>query len=140
MKNTTSVIKETPKIPVEVSFHIDKEKPIQTSDRDRSDISANKKKIAPMRGQGGTQKGTLRAGPKKIWMYIGRLNKDTVTEEILSYLYDNGISEDITCADLVTKGTNKAFKIGAPFEFKDKLYDADFWPDGVIYRPFRFRF
>lgn len=138
VKNTTSVLKQTPKNHIEGTFHIDKEQPIQTAERDKSDIPGNKKKIVPMRGQGGTQKGKLRAGAKKIWVYIGRLNKDTVNEDILSYLSDNGISEDITCEELVSKGPNKAFKIGALFDFKDKIYDADFWPDGVIYRPFRF--
>lgn len=42
------------------------------------------------------------------------------------------------CEELQGAGVNKAFKIGVAAEESAKVDSSDFWPEGVIIRPFRF--
>lgn len=90
-------------------------------------------------GTGGTEKGGLRAAPRIAWIYVGRLNADVAEEHLKNHLTTNGITKVIECGQLPSKGLNKAFKIGIPMEEREIVFDPEFWPDGVVYRTYRFR-
>ena len=58
----------------------------------------------------------LQAAEKKAWLFVGRLTDTTTTEKIVRYLTRNGISGSIDCAEIPTRGTSKAFKVGIPYD------------------------
>ncbi|KAJ4429269.1 hypothetical protein ANN_26272 [Periplaneta americana] len=49
-------------------------------------------------------------------------------ENVMEYLQVNGIGDDIEYEQLDTKGYNKSFRIGIPFNH------PDFWPEGILVR------
>lgn len=82
---------------------------------------------------------------KKAWLFISRV-KDSANEEIVrNYILKKTKvdDKDVSVKAVETtykKEDNKCFLIGIKFELKDALYDKDFWPKGVAFRRFRFRF
>lgn len=81
----------------------------------------------------------LRAGDQTAWLYVGRLHRSVEQGNLIAYLEDNGIRGNIECEELNVIGTNKAFKVGIPFDQKDLAELPDFWPKGVIVRQYIFR-
>jgi hypothetical protein len=51
---------------------------------------------------------------------------------------ENGIKGDITCVELNSLGSTKAFKVGIRDEEAEKIDNENFWPKGILIRPFRF--
>lgn len=90
-------------------------------------------------GTGGAPRGNLKAAPRIAWLFIGRLDENVTAEDLTQYVKDNGISRVMECMELHTRGPNKAFRIGVPFEEKDIAENAEFWPEGVIFRQYLFR-
>jgi hypothetical protein len=78
------------------------------------------------------------AGDKKIWRYVGRLHSDIQNNDLISYMNENGVKGDITCEELNSLGSTKAFKVGIREEEAEKTDNENFWPKGVLIRPFRF--
>lgn len=83
---------------------------------------------------------------RKAWLFVSRV-RDGVTEQtIRSYIkrkIDTASDEDIVVKALETRYDRKdsnCFQVGVNFDFKDKLYDKEFWPSGVAFRRFRFHF
>ena len=72
-------------------------------------------------------------------MYIGSLHHTTREETLINFLQKNGITGDIQCEMLETKGRNKSFKFGLPLGELDKVKSSEFWPKGVAIRRFNFR-
>ena len=87
----------------------------------------------------GTKQGESRiqAAESNAWLYIGRLNPDTTSEDLAEYIKENGISGRISCNMVSDTDTSRAFKVGIPLKELDKLYEETFWPTNVICRPFR---
>lgn len=90
-------------------------------------------------GTGGTANTNLKAAARNAWIFVGRLDQDTTADDITQFLLGNEISKVIECTEITTRGTNKAYKIGIPFEEKEKVYEPSIWPEGVLIRPYRFR-
>jgi hypothetical protein len=78
------------------------------------------------------------ARDKKIWRYVGRLHNDIQNNDLISYMKENGIKGDITCEELNSLGSTKAFKVRIREEEAEKTDNENFWPKGVLIRPFRF--
>ena len=69
---------------------------------------------------------------------MGRLSRNTTGTILKDYLQNKGIAaSDITYEELRTIGPNKAFKLGIPFHHLEQAEGANFWPKGVLVRPFR---
>ncbi|PSN58419.1 hypothetical protein C0J52_02796 [Blattella germanica] len=96
-------------------------------------------KNARIIGKKETNNGMLRAGERTAWLYIGRLHHTTEKEDILTYLKEGGINGKIEGEQLNTRGGNRSFKIGIPYEEKCKAEQPEFWPEGVIVRQYTFR-
>lgn len=79
----------------------------------------------------------LQAGERFAWLYVGRLSEHSTTAKVHTYLEKKGFSGKITCEELKTQGTNKAFKVGFPLHYLEVTEDPNFWPTGIIVRPFR---
>ena len=81
---------------------------------------------------------TLQAGERTAWLYVGRLSQQTTGSNIKEHFQKKGIDpQDITCEELRTLGTNKAFKVGIPYQCLEQVVDAAYWPKGILVRPFR---
>lgn len=81
---------------------------------------------------------TLQAGERTAWLYVGRLSQQTKGSNIKEHLRKKGIDpQDITCEELRTLGTNKAFKVGIPYQCLEQVEEATYWPKGILVRPFR---
>ena len=69
-------------------------------------------------------------------LYIGRLSPDTIKDDILEYLSENGV-EGIIHSDMVSEMINsKAFKIGIPMHELERVHDGSFWPSDIYCRSF----
>ncbi|PSN44343.1 hypothetical protein C0J52_11115 [Blattella germanica] len=80
----------------------------------------------------------LKAGPRKAWLYVGKLNSSTTEEDVKEYLHKQGI-HNVECELLKTVGHLKAFQVGIPLAEHDRVHQADFWPEGVYVRQYIFR-
>ena len=79
----------------------------------------------------------IQAGEKMTWRYVGKLEAKTKSRDLQSYLEEGGVNGEVLVEELNTKGRNKAFKIGVPLTETPKVDCSQFWPKGVIIRPFR---
>ena len=68
------------------------------------------------RGIAAASNGRLRAANKTAWLYVGRLNLDITTNDVTDYLKGKGLENGVKCEELNTRGENKAFHVGIPFE------------------------
>ncbi|PSN31063.1 hypothetical protein C0J52_28439 [Blattella germanica] len=59
-------------------------------------------------------------------------------EDLVNYLHDNGVQGEIICYQLETKGVNKAFRIGIPFNSIQMVNEPEFWPVGILIRQYIF--
>lgn len=91
----------------------------------------------PIRGTKPTELSELQGGC--AWLYVGGLHQNTEEEKLLSFLKNNGISGDLECERLETKGRNRAFKLGLPLSELDKVKRSEFWPQGITVRRYNFR-
>jgi hypothetical protein len=76
------------------------------------------------------------AAPRKIWIYVGKVNKEVTEADIISYLVERFPQHTFSCDKLVTLGEFAAFKVGANAQLADDLFRGDTWPVGVLYRRF----
>lgn len=81
----------------------------------------------------------LRAADRKAWLFIGRLHPTTDAETLTFHLKDAGIQGEIECEQIETRGRTKAFKIGIPFEDRERATTPEIWPEGILVRRFSFR-
>lgn len=80
----------------------------------------------------------LLAGEQTAWLFVGRIHSTMTCSDIESFLQSNNINS-IDCEEIPTRGRNKAFKVGVPFDALDNINHPDFWPKGVIVRRYIFR-
>ena len=89
-------------------------------------------------GEDDEEGSALQAGERRAWLYIGRLSSNTTGEKIRTFLNKKGIPQDqLVCEELRTLGTNKAYKVGIPFHHLSDTENPEFWPRGILVRPFR---
>lgn len=82
----------------------------------------------------------ISAAPKKIWVHVGRVAKETSVSDITEYLQDKIVNGDFTCEKLASRGDYSSFKVGTDSGLLATLNDPDFWPSGVSVRRFFLRF
>lgn len=81
---------------------------------------------------------TFEATARRLWIYVGRCKQDTTEEKIKSYLQGKSPGRSFDVVKLNTKGTNTAFRIAADMDLQDSLYDASFWPSGILVKRYMF--
>jgi len=81
----------------------------------------------------------IQAAQRNAWLFIGRLKEGTRAENIKKFLQKKGIQGEIECEELRSRGKNKAFKLGIPYDYLEEVQDPLFWPKEIIIRRFRFR-
>lgn len=66
-------------------------------------------------------KGRLKASASTAWIYLGCFSKDMTTEDVTTYLSENGIKEVTTHEEVAMKGTNEEYKTVIPLEYEDTV-------------------
>jgi hypothetical protein len=83
----------------------------------------------------------VKALPRRLSLYVGRLQKDTTCEDLSEFLKDNGISDPI-CRKLAAKDgrtfNSAAFMVSCDIKDKDLVYDEATWPSGCELRDWVF--
>ncbi|KAJ4425429.1 hypothetical protein ANN_28044 [Periplaneta americana] len=92
-----------------------------------------------IRGSKQVQDTNLKTADKLAWLYVGSLHPMTEKEGLIRYLQDNGITSDISCDQLNTRGTNNAFRVGINFSHLTRVNHPEFWPEGFLVRRYIFR-
>ena len=92
-------------------------------------------------------KGELQLSSKskdsKIWIFLSKVN-DSVTEEVVKRYVSanaNTSDDDITvkqCNPKEQRSKKKRFMVGVNQQLKDKIYDVNFWPVGIVFERFNF--
>lgn len=78
--------------------------------------------------------------PRKMWLYVGRAGSQTSKEIVEKYVKERLKLKDdqLVVEDLRTVGSTRSFKVGVDSRFYDEAMKAEFWPDGILFRRFRF--
>ncbi|KAK9496781.1 hypothetical protein O3M35_012974 [Rhynocoris fuscipes] len=82
---------------------------------------------------------TLVAGNRKMWLYVGKIKKNTTVEEVLKFLKFKLPTEEFVCEKLDSKGYYASFKIGLNYNLMENVMCPEFWPKDVLIRRFLFR-
>jgi hypothetical protein len=56
--------------------------------------------------------GEIQAAEERAWLYVGKLEKSIMAENVIAYMSKRGIQGNIECDELKTLGDKKAFKVG----------------------------
>ena len=83
-----------------------------------------------------TQHETLRGANNSINFFVFRVDKEIPTEDIKTYLSEEGIQNATVECVSHEDARSKSFKINVKLQDKDKIMSSDFWPDGVACRLF----
>lgn len=83
----------------------------------------------------------VKAMPRYLTCFVGRLVKDTTAEDLCDYLSNAGI-KDAYCRKLDDKNglfRTAAFRVSCREIYRDLFYNENSWPDGVELRDWVFR-
>lgn len=75
---------------------------------------------------------------KKAWLYLGKIRKNTTTNDVSNYLSETFPGLEITVEKLESRGPNCSFRLGTSFDNKDTLMDGSKWPANSIIKRFLF--
>lgn len=111
----------------------------------------SKKHRKPNIGSGAEVNETFRSfkseiEPKKIWLFISRVNESVEETGIKNYISGKSAScvsntDKISVKLLETKSNQAGFRsymVGVPMEVKEEVYKNEFWPIGVSFNRFNF--
>ncbi|KAJ4425971.1 hypothetical protein ANN_27597 [Periplaneta americana] len=76
---------------------------------------------------------------RNAWLFVGQLKLQTTPEAMKNYQIKRGLKENVTCEEITTNFSTKAFKVGIPYEHLTRVNEENFWPAGIAVRRFRFR-
>ena len=79
----------------------------------------------------------LQAAESCMWLHVSKIRPHVSERDVMEYLHGNGVEGDVSCQVISNWPTSKAFKVGVPLRYKDLVYSEEFWPSGIIFRPFR---
>jgi hypothetical protein len=84
----------------------------------------------------------IRAAPRRLTIFVGRLDKDVTGDALRDYLQAADI-EDAVCRKLLAKSgavfRTAAFMVSCKAKFQDILYNESIWPAGSELRDWVFR-
>ena len=74
---------------------------------------------------------TLQVATKKAFFYISRLSPDTTSDQVVNFLKAD--FPEVTCESVLSKYPERysSYKITGDHLNKDKVMDADRWPQGT---------
>lgn len=79
---------------------------------------------------------SLKSACRRSQLFVSRVSPDKSCEDVLAYLSGKGI-EDRECFDLPSRfKTYKSFKVSVPENLESVVLEPEFWPAGLLVRPF----
>jgi hypothetical protein len=85
--------------------------------------------------------GAVKAVPRTLTCFVGRLDPVTTESDLKNYLLDVGI-KDAICKKMESKDgrvfKTAAFRVSCKEQFRDLFYDESSWPDGALLRDWVF--
>ena len=118
--------------------------PFQTTESDS--MSFRKAKPSPMKTVVRGNKvlpsdSVIKAAPRRITVFVGRLDKDATAEALVDYLSAAGVANPI-CKKLSAKDgrvfNTSAFMVSCEAKYSSVLYDDSIWPSGSELREWVF--
>jgi len=101
----------------------------------------NKIRVKPLFGSktSNSNQSTLKVVDTKRWIFISRVQPGTSEDDVITYLENAGIVNSV-CTKLKTSyDTYASFKVGVPESEFDKVFCAEFWPNGTLFRIFNLK-
>lgn len=100
-------------------------------------VKSNKQRTQIIRGtitENTDNQLTFSAAIRRAWIYVGRVDQNTKSEQISKYLHNKFPSNTFQIEQLPKRedATSISFKIGADVSLMDELYNGQMWPAGVI--------
>ena len=83
----------------------------------------------------------VKAVPRYLVCFVGRLERDTTEDDLCNYLAEAGI-KDAACRKLEDKDgvfRTAAFRVSCRAEYRSLFYDESTWPEGAELRDWVFR-
>jgi hypothetical protein len=82
----------------------------------------------------------VKAVPRYLTCFVGRINKDTTAEDLQDYLAQNGVvAQCRLLEDKDGKFRTAAFRVSCLDTYKELFYDENNWPEGAELRDWVFR-
>lgn len=77
---------------------------------------------------------------KRAWIYVGKANKETTTEDGKNWLVKKfpGRNFLVSLLNMHENAISSSFKVGADLDLLDQLNKGENWPSGLIIKPFKF--
>ena len=113
--------------------------PVQTAVKERTQ---SKQAPRPRRERdrrtvyGTRQHETLKGASNNVNLFVFRVSQETTSENIETFLAEEGIQNAKVQCVSHQDAKSRSFKINVKINDKDKLMSSDFWPDGIVCRPF----
>lgn len=74
------------------------------------------------------------------WLFVTKYRNDYTAEQLETYISSKLPGKNIICTQLKNNwGVYNSFKVGVEAEAKEKLFDEDFWPNGIEVSSYLFR-
>lgn len=80
------------------------------------------------------------APARRAWIYVGRVDLNTSSQQILNYLKHKFPANNFQVEELAKRegATSVSFKVGAYVSLMEELYKGHTWPAGVLVKKFVF--
>ncbi|KAJ3653973.1 hypothetical protein Zmor_010356 [Zophobas morio] len=83
----------------------------------------------------------IKGHERKAWIYVGRVSMDSDDVKLARFICQKiPGARKLSVTKLTTRGNTYAYCVGIDFEYKDRLFEASFWPKGIVVRRFNFSF
>lgn len=92
-------------------------------------------------GTGTNLNSTFKSQPRKMWIFVGRVEEGVSKEAVEGYIRDKcSIKnlDELVVNGLTTKGKSLSFQVGIDVKYYEHLKASDFWPSGIIIRRYNF--
>ena len=93
----------------------------------------NRNGITGVRGLNGNGNLNLKAVTRLIDVFVGRVDNDVSCEDLENYIYDVcGVQASNVSNLIIRTDEYKAFKVTVKFTEREKLFNPELWPEGII--------
>ena len=93
----------------------------------------NRNGITGVRGLNGNGNLNFKAATRLIDVFVGRVDNDVSCEDLENYIHDVcGVQASSVSNLIIRTDEYKAFKVTVKFTEREKLFNPELWPEGII--------
>ena len=105
--------------------------------RKRETRTTEKKNDGKVTGSKKTEGGTFKAAARRADVFVGRVDRDVAADEIATYIKEAFSIDPISVTKLdIRSEIYNAFKVSVKFLDRDKLFNAELWPEDILVKKF----